>query len=224
MTSKFQDPSFFFFFFFFILWKIPQGAELLLLCDQLSSDQNKTSDAFLLRWAINVSPNYDWQTAISQSARADKKRLIFDLRQVRIILLSVLDEQITSLDKIFCRKPSASRFLNDATNGKPQMHFVLKQSINWINNKTDKALQGQKPSKGLRHTIDHDTELFFSFFFPLPILKIFCEKFNPVDRMLFGKCYDNGKSSLSILLATESAISRRQFWTCALETYKWHLP
>ena len=80
--------------------------------------------------------------AISQSAYADEMHHAFD---PKILLLSVIGEWITQLDKkIFvkkkmCGRPSVSHFLKDEIStiiaSKQLLPFVLKQLIYWISDK-----------------------------------------------------------------------------------------
>ena len=66
---------------------------------------------------------------MSHSALPGEARLVFDLWQLRIILLSVTDVLITWLNGTPCGNPKASHFSQDAANIKRQVRCVLKQSV-----------------------------------------------------------------------------------------------
>ena len=140
-----------------------------------------------------MSPLFDLQAMIRQATLW----LPFDLTAQSV---SFLSSRNIWLDRTFCCEQSVFCFLNDATNSKWWLHFVLKRVICWISDKTYTILQRQKV--GIRVLFIH---LVWQHCFALAeistiknlnFFSIFFSKFSLFDVLLFGECYDNDKWSL----------------------------
>ena len=136
----------------------------------------------------------------------------------------------------FAENQAESRLLNDATNSKGELHFVLRQSIDWIIDKT-----GSARAKNIQQSSSLKTTTMLAVAGAVSVTITTALSPPPAAPPIFSKPYlfRNSLGNVSscwrntvrkmlryrqVVTIAFPAFSRRQLWACALETCKRRLP